>query len=78
MNKVDAEHLRSADRQQLHDIRGVKIDTTLPCEERIRSYIKQIGNPYCYLDDGVVVSIGFADTDISLQDRLKAYACALQ
>ena len=60
--------VRKADRAALCDIRNVVIDTTLPCKER---------NPYCYVDDGVVVAIGYADTQVSLQDRLKSYVSSL-
>ena len=49
--------VRKADRAALCDIRNVVIDTTLPCKERIKSYIDQIGNPYCYVDVGVVFGI---------------------
>lgn len=69
--------LRTVDKSTLQDIRAVHIDTSLPCPERIQSYIKQIRDPYRYLDDGIVVEIGYANTDISLQDRLKAYATSL-
>ena len=69
--------VRKADRAALCDIRNVVIDTTLPCKERIKRYIDQIGNPYCYVDDGVVVAIGYADTQVSLQDRLKSYVSSL-
>jgi len=62
------------DRSSLKDIGDVVIDTSKPCIERIKSFVEQIGNPYCYLDNGVVVEVGFSDTDISLQDRLSAYA----
>lgn len=65
---------KSIDRGTLRDIQSVVIDTSKPCGERIRSFVEQIGNPYCYLDNGVVVEVGFSDTDISLQDRLSAYA----
>lgn len=65
------------DRGKLKDIRNVVIDPSKPCEERIRSFVEQIGNPYCYLDDGVVVEVGYADTDISLQDRLSAYTASV-
>lgn len=58
----------------LKDINNVKIDTTKPCDERIRSYVEQIGNPYRYIDKGVIVEIEYADTNISLQDRLLSYA----
>ena len=65
---------KNSERSSLRDIKDVVIDTSVPCVERIRNYIEQIGNPYCYLDDGVVVEIGYADTQVSLQDRLVSYA----
>ena len=73
------EHIteNTVDRSLLKDIRGVVIDTSKPCKERIKGYIEQIGNPYCYLDDDVVVEIGFADTGVSLQERLVSYAYSI-
>lgn len=65
------------DRSQLTDINDVKIDTSLPCEERIKSYVEQMGNPYIYKDGDIVVKVSFADTSVSLQERLKSYACNL-
>lgn len=65
------------DRSNLRDISDVKIDTSLPRRERVRSYVEQIGNPYRYLDGDIVVSIGYADTEVSLQDRLRSYVSSL-
>jgi hypothetical protein len=62
------------DRSSLQHIEDVTIDTALPCAQRIISYVQQIGNPYCYLDGDVVVSLGFADTGVCLKDQLKALA----
>lgn len=67
----------SVERSNLRDIRNVVIDTSQPCSARIKSFVEQIGNPYCYLDNGVVVEVGYAETDISLQDRLSAYASSM-
>ena len=53
------------------------IDTSKPCKDRIKGYIEQIGNPYCYLDNGVVVEIGYANTGVSLQEQLVAYASSI-
>ena len=69
--------VRSVDRAALKDIQAVKIDTTLPRQERVKSFVEQIGNPYCYLDGDIVVSVSYASTDVSLQDRLKSFACNL-
>lgn len=65
------------DRSKLRDISSVQIDMSLPQQERIKSFVEQIGNPYCYLDGDIVVSIGYANTDVSLQDRLRAYLSSL-
>ena len=41
-------------------ISDVVIDQELPVSDRVASYIRQIGNPYCYKSHGVVVKINFA------------------
>lgn len=66
--------VRTVDRGKLQSLDNVKIDTSLPCEQRVKSFVEQIGNPYCYLDGDVVVSLGFADTGVCLKDQLKALA----
>lgn len=66
------------DRSTLRDIKDVVIDTTKPCSERLKNYVEQIGNPYCYLDDGIVVEIGYSDTQVSLHDRLVSYVSSMQ
>lgn len=69
--------VRSIDRSTLKDISSVVIDPNQTKEERIQSFVSQIGNPYCYLDGDIVVGISYADTEISLEDRLKSYANGL-
>ena len=59
------------------NIACVSIDTSTPCAERIKQYVEQVGDPYCYTDSGIVVKLAYANTDVSLQDRLRAYACSL-
>ena len=66
--------VRNIDRSTLRDISSVVIDPNQSKEERIQSFVSQIGNPYCYLDGDIVVGISYADTEISLEDRLKSYA----
>ena len=59
------------------DIACVCIDTSTPCAERIKQYVEQVGDPYCYTDNGIVVKLAYSNTDVSLQDRLRAYVCSL-
>lgn len=75
---ADIEQMRSVnpaevDRTTLKDIRDVHINTELPKKERILDFIRQIGNPYCYRCGDYVVKVGFADTDVSLEERMLSY-----
>lgn len=70
MKNVD---VRMVDRNALADIRDVKIDRSLPKEERIRSFVQQIRNPYVFKCGEVVVRTVFANTEATLEDRLEHY-----
>lgn len=57
----------------LTDIRDINIDTSLPIEQRMQQYIRQIKNPYCYRCGDAIIRVSFADSGTSLEDRLKQY-----
>lgn len=63
----------SVNREDLTDIRDVLIDPELGKEERIIDFIIQIKNPYLFRCGNLVVQSVFADTDVTLTDRLKQY-----
>ena len=60
-------------RENLVDIRDVKLDGFAHFDERFDSFLTQIRNPYCFLCDGTPVRISFSDEKHALQDRLKRY-----
>lgn len=68
MREVD---IRTVDRDTLTDISEVKINTELPQEERVLDFIRQIGNPYCYISNGMVVKVRFSGKK-SMEDCMKA------
>lgn len=70
MKNVD---IRTVDRDELVDIRDVQIDRSQPKEERFRSFLQQIKNPYCFKVGAVVVKMCFSDTDATLEDRMEHY-----
>lgn len=75
MKEVD---VRTVDRATLKDINDVVVDTALPKEERLRSFIEQIGNPYCYKCGDLVVKVSFAEnTSATLEDRLEYYLATI-
>ena len=56
MKNVDIKTVRKED---LVDISTVKINSDLPIKERVEDFIRQIKNPYCYLDHGVIIKVNF-------------------
>ncbi len=52
---------------------SIRLDPNAPREERLRDFIRQIKNPYCYLDGKTVVKISFSDTSTSIEDCLAHY-----
>ena len=69
MKEID---LRKVDRSTLRDRSTVRIDPEASTEERIRAWIEQLGNPYVYLDGGVVVKLSFADKGETIEDRINS------
>lgn len=63
----------TVDPQTLVERKTVHVNEKLPREQRVRQYARDIKNPYCYLDDGVVVKVSFSDVKDTLEDRLLAY-----
>ena len=61
------------DISSLVDIRDVKIDTSLPVPERIKSYIEQVKNPYYFRVGDVAVHVSYSESGPSLQDILEGY-----
>lgn len=70
MKKTD---IRAVDRDSLVDITDVHIDEKLPRAQRFAEFMHKVGNPYCFRCGGIVVKVAFADTDITLEDRLGHY-----
>ncbi len=55
----------------LVDIRYVSVDQSLPKEERIAEFIRQIKNPHCFRCGKFTVRAQFANNGVSLEDCLK-------
>jgi hypothetical protein len=74
MKSVD---IRTVKREDLVDIHDVTIDRTLPKEERIRQFVMQIKNPYCFRCGEAVVKMSFMDTERTLEDCMEHYLRSL-
>ena len=52
----------------LVDIRDVKIDRGLPVEERMKSYVEQIKNPYMFKVGNTIVRVSYKEDGPSFQE----------
>ena len=57
------------EQRQLQDINNIKIDIEQPVEERIKSYVNQIGNPYLFKGGSTIVQLQFSGTE-TLENKL--------
>ena len=53
--------------------REIRIDGSLDREEKRREFVRQIENPCLYRQGEYMVSLKFADTDATLEDRILEY-----
>ena len=75
MSQVEIEKINPS---TLADISNIDINQTLPHEEKILSYIQQMGNPYCFISSGVPVRVCFAGEDKKLSQSLINYFSLLK
>ena len=59
LERYRAADLMTCDPGVLADLRDVQIDTSLPVRERMVSYLQQVGNPYLFKVDGLVVKASY-------------------
>ena len=73
LEEMSAVDVRTVSRDDLVDIRDVKIDRALSKDERLKSFIEQIKNPYVFKCGDVVVKSVFADDGLTLEDCMEHY-----
>ena len=73
LERYRAADLMTCDPGGLADLRDVQIDTSLPVGERMVSYLGQVGNPYLFKVEGLIVKAVFSPgSGLSLIDALSA------
>ena len=51
--------IMACDANMLVDLREVEIDTSLPVHKRMEQFFRQVGNPYLFKVDGIVVKASY-------------------
>ena len=75
LNRLKHMDIEQCEPDQLVDLRSVSIDKSLPAPERMRSFVKQIKNPYLFKVDDITVKVEFSSGK-SLEDSLLTFLLA--
>lgn len=78
LSQVDFEALRqvdvrTVDPDTLVDIKELDIDKTLPREQRMAEFVRQVKNPYCFKVGKVAVSVGYSGDSVTFEQRMEHY-----
>ena len=65
--------IQTADINTLTDIRGIKIDTKLSVEEKMRSFMKQTNNVYLHRIGDYIVKVSFQKEGSSIDEKMEEY-----
>lgn len=66
---MENERTRKELLDSLVDIRDVKIDRSMSVEDRMKSYVGQIKNPYMFKVGNTVVRVSYANTQATINDN---------
>ena len=63
--------IRTIEQSELLELPQDAIENGLPQETRLQRLLEKVGNPYCYLDNGIIVKLNFAPRGSStLSERI--------
>lgn len=51
--------IRTIEQHELQELPRDAVEHGLPQEERLKNLLDKVGNPYCYLDNGIIVKLNF-------------------
>ncbi len=64
-------NLNNVNTDDLVDIKSVKINTELPVEERKEQFVEQVGNPYIFKCNGIIVKNTYNKTGKTLDELVE-------
>lgn len=52
--------IRTIEQHELQELSQDAVEHGLPQEEKLKNLLDKVRNPYCYLDNGIIVKLNFA------------------
>lgn len=59
--------------EKIVEIEKVEIDSSLPKEEKIEEFVKEIRNPYRFKVGDIIVNVAFDENGLTLHDKMLQY-----
>ncbi len=66
--KMKNADVRTVNRDELVDIKSVKVNINNTPEQKVKEYIKQVKNPYCFLCGDYVVKMEYTQDGKTIED----------
>jgi len=66
-------NVNTVDRSTLVQRDNIRLDESRPSHERLKDFVRQMKNPYCYMDGKIAVKISFSNTATTIEDCLENY-----
>ena len=71
IHQTKDQDIRTIEQHELQELPQDAIEHGLQQEERLKNLLDKVGNPYCYLDNGIIVKLNFAPRGSStLSERI--------
>lgn len=77
IEEMKAVDVRTVDPETLVDVTQIKIDENLSKEERVKEFLRQVKNPYCFRVGKMIVKNVYSNDGVSLRDRFEQFARTL-
>lgn len=77
IEEMKAVDVRTVDPETLVDVIQIKIDENLSKEERVKEFLRQVKNPYCFRVGNMIVKNVYSNDGVSLRDRFEQFARTL-
>lgn len=74
IEEMKAVDVRTVDPETLVDVTQIVIPEGLSKEERVKEYLRQVKNPYCFRVGKMVVKNVYSNDGVSLQERFEQFA----
>ena len=73
LNEMASVDVRTVDINSLTDLRDIVIDTKLPVEKKLASFVKQTKNVYVHRIEDFVIKVKFQEEGPTIDDKMEEY-----